>query len=216
MRKQAKSIEVAQSLDNIRNDLFAGTTREKTAESLFTLSDRVAYGDIEPEVSEVEEPDPEDEAVEWLNKNSTPVVKKGKTYWWFEPKNLHLNRALLEWNLWTFTTIPLFHRTVIVRDQTTNEPRGLLLRLKWSSAKGSFRDMDTDLAKKIKSHASHFGTIKESVRREIMAASEQVDVSKILGRLLPQVDKIAKRRIGMKGEAPLEIWPLDGGKPTKF
>jgi hypothetical protein len=218
--KQAKSLEVLHGLDGIREDLLQGTTREKTAESLFELADRVAYGDPEGQVSEDEEPDPEDVAVAWLNENATPVTQKGKTYWWFKPHNLMLNRALFAWNLWHFTSTPVFRKTTVVRDRETQEPKGLLLRLSWVPASNhDFRSMNLELAKKIHSLASQQKAIPQSISKEVMAAAEKdggVDVGKILGRLLPQVEKIALRRIGMKGEAPLEIWPIDGGKPEKF
>jgi len=215
--KQAQSLEVMNGLDGIREDLLQGTTREKTAEALFDLASKVAYGDPEGQVSEDEQPDPEDEAVAWLNENATPVTQKGKTYWWFKPHNLMLNRALFAWNLWSFTSTPLFRRSTVVRDRETQEPKGMLLRLSWRPASNhDFRSMNLELARKIKSLAGQQKAIPQDVGKEIEAASEGIDIGKILGRLLPQVEKIAIRRIGMKGEAPLELWPVDGGKPSKF
>ena len=41
MQKQASSAEVVQALDTIKQDIFEGVTREKTAEALYELAHRV-------------------------------------------------------------------------------------------------------------------------------------------------------------------------------
>lgn len=86
MQKQASSIEVVQTLDGIKQDIFAGTTREKTAEALYELA-RHVYAAI-PSVGKKDKAGDDtykvlkvfptkDDADGPLPKNLLKLVKKG-------------------------------------------------------------------------------------------------------------------------------------------
>lgn len=216
MQKQASSIEVVQTLDNLKQNIFEGTTREKTAEDLFTLASRVAYGDDEDEG----EVNPENEAIQWLNENTTPVSKKGsKTYWWFKPHNLMLNQALFSYNLWMFSVVPrawtLMKKSIVIRDKD-EKPEGVVIQPSWSPLRNDYKTIDVDMVRRFKGAASKAKSIKDSVKQQILDAAKGDDVSKVLSQVLPGIEKVALRRMTAKGEAKQMFYPIDGGKPERW
>ena len=204
---QSNLILVAQHLSTLPNGLNGATRAVKMAHVLQELPPKVAIDEDE------EEEDPERLGMEYLQDKLEPFKKKDGM--WLPPHNFGLNQALMGWNLWVFTILPLFPR----KKAYNAEYNGIVIHPNWSPMKGDrlFPEMDLELAQKLVSIMQRASTVQETVRKELdwIEREFKIDIpSSIRSRLEKEALPTARRRWGVdRLRMKDRLIPLDGSKP---
>jgi hypothetical protein len=200
---QSNLVKVAQHLSALPVDPEGASRVVRVAYELKTLPPKVA----------IDENDPEELGLEYLQDKLEPF-KKGHGMW-LPPHNFGLNRAIMGWNLWVFTILPLFPK----KTAYSAKSNGIVIQPNWVPMKGEhlFREMDLKLAEKLVSIMQRSNTVQETVRRELDWIEKEFQVEVPLS-IRSQMEKealtMARRRWGTNRlRLKNRLIPLDGSKP---
>jgi hypothetical protein len=164
------------------------------------------------EQSEGEETDPGSEAIAYLDAEMERLPKKAA--WWLPPRNFLINQALLGYNFWRFTVLPLFPKKTAYREDLA----GFVIHPTWRPASDQFvRDLDPQLAQKLVGHARQAATIQETVRLELAWIEREFSIripEDLQGKVIKDALPTAKRRWGVdRLRIKNRLIPLDGSAP---
>jgi len=202
---QSNLIHVAQHLGSLPESMEEATKVAKVAYTLMELPLKVAL--------EEDEDDPEKLGVEYLQ-DKLESFKKGHGMW-LPPHNFGLNQALMGWNLWVFTILPMFPK----KKAYNAEYNGIVIHPNWTPLKGDrlFPEMDLDLAQKLVSIMQRSSTVQETVRKELDWIEREFKIeipSGIRSKMEKESLTMAGRRWGVdRLRMKDRLIPLDGSKP---
>ena len=133
--------------------------------------------------------------------------------WWSPPQNMAINRALMAWNFWRFTILPMFPAKRAYREDLN----GIVIRPTWHPASDKdVRLMTLDLAEKLLGHVRSSSTIQATVDKELAWVETKFGVkipSAIKSKLGKDALAAAKRRWSANRLRLKDRFiPLDGGK----
>jgi curved DNA-binding protein CbpA len=170
--------------------------------------------------------EPEDEDDKWAEeKRATEVLDKEgvkdkkKNHWWVPPHNFMINRAMMEWNFWSFTILPFFPDKRSYRPAKNGKPEGIVIHPIWDSVRElrGLRMLTVPLAEKLIAHAKGQPTVHDTVKEELHWIEEKFSISipeAIKARLVTEAPKIAARRMSVdRLRVKSTLVPLDGSKP---
>lgn len=162
-----------------------------------------------------EEEDPEraaeNAAMALLDANLERFPKKPA--WWAPPHNLLINQALMGYNLWRFTILPMFPK----KRAYSETLKGIVIHPIWTPVSDKlYGVLDSDLAQKMIAVAKQSSTVQESVRQELawMEREFSIDIPEsIKAQLVKEAVVTAKRRWGVdRLRVKDRLVPLDGSK----
>ena len=162
---------------------------------------------------QADELDNEDSASAALFDEHLERFPKGSA-WWSPPQNMAINRAMVAWNFWQFTLLPMFP----AKRAYSEGLGGIVIRPAWCPASDQNVSLMTlELAKKLVGHVRSASTIQATVDKEL-AWIEKTFSIKIPGAIKARLAKdgliAAKRRWGANQLRLKDRFiPLDGGKP---
>lgn len=221
--KRFSSLDLDQELRNLQAYLRGPEPqRSHTAERLARLASLVQGRDFvgAEDVGTSDEDvmgDSEDKAIEILDKVMAPLGKK--PYRWIPSHNFALNRALMAWNAWHFTVLPLLNaRLRAYRPARNGKPEGIVLHPIWRPFNNTdWAVMTPDFAEKLVQIAKKAPSIKDSVKNELkwIETTFKIDIpSEVKNKIIAGSEKVAKRRIDVdRLRVKDELWPFDGSKP---
>jgi hypothetical protein len=172
----------------------------------------------EPQTSEEEMWAEEKRAREYLDQNA----KKGKKHeWWVPPHNFMINQALMEWNFWAFSILPMFPAKKAYRpaNPKTGRPEGIVIHPLWNDLRDmpSVKMLTVKLAERLVSAAKTYPTVQESVKEELRWIEEKFKVTipePIKAKLIAEAPKVATRRMAVdRLRVKDTLIPFDGSKP---
>ncbi len=157
-----------------------------------------------------DEGNPEQLAREYLN-DKLELFKKGHC-WWLPPHNLALNMALLNWNLWRFTILPLFPKKKAYREDL----KGIVIHPSWVPLKEDFKVLTLNLAERVVAAMQQEPTVQETVRKELDWIEREFSLqipSTVRSQLEKETLVTARRRWGVDHlRLKNRLIPLDGSK----
>jgi len=164
------------------------------------------------EQSPEEEADPESEAITYLDSQMERLPKKRA--WWMPPRNFLINQALMGYNFWQFTILPLFPQRMAYREDLA----GIVIHPSWRPASDHLvRDLDPEIAQKLVTHARTASTVQETARQELDWIERTFSIripNDIQGKIVKDALPSAKRRWGVDHlRIKNRLIPLDGSAP---
>lgn len=175
------------------------------------LSASLHLANLGPEDGE-EEADPEKAATAYLDTEAEPFPKKRG--WWLPPRNFGLNQALMGYNFWRFTILPLFPKKRAYNEQL----QGIVIHPIWTPAADQLiRDFDLETAKKVVGLMRKSPTVQDDVRHELAWMEREFSIripEAIQAKILKDALTMAKRRWGVdRLRVKDQLIPLDGSAP---
>jgi len=162
---------------------------------------------------QADEMDNEDSASAALFDEKLERFPKGSA-WWSSPQNMAINRAMVAWNFWRFTILPMFPAKRAYREDLN----GIVIRPAWRPVSDqNVALMTLELAEKLVGHVKSSPTLQATVEKELSWIERTFGIKVPAGvraSLAKDSLKAAKRRWNANQlRLKDRLIPLDGGKP---
>jgi hypothetical protein len=189
--------------------------RTELAISAQKLAENLAWV---PKQAAADDQDSEEVAIETIFKPQLQKAQgKMSSQWWLPPHNLMVNRALMAWNFWQFSILPMWPKKKAFRPASDRYPAGIVIHPIWQPLNKDFGVLTPEIATKIVGVMKSAKSIPETVKNEVdwIARTFSVQIpSAVVSKLQAESVKVAKRRMNVdRLKVKDRLIPLDGSKP---
>ncbi len=196
-------------------------SRLATADHLYSLATRLAEEEPGTSVEDAEKDDPEETAIDLLNKDFTPIGKKGRKWWLGPQKNLMVNQTFMgTLNLWVFTILSMQGVKRAYKPAGPRNPEGIVIDPAWVPFKKDSYDATPKIVDIFKRLGGGHNSIKGTASHQLNMIETEHKIkipSAVRSKIEGSMEKVAKRRVEIdRLRTKKELWPFDGGKPIKL